>query len=151
MDKFRTRISQNQLHHISSAKILSKFCLHKFSRKLNPNCGKCVLSFKFNAFCPVILNQHCTSKMYNTQNMQAKCATSKIYTSKLCASKLRTSIILFGSCMLFKQNGAVHCEEALWFGCIWRARVALIDSSFKQAAVAMSWSHASATQKPGDG
>ena len=60
--KFRVRISQNILHHINSAKILSKFCLHKFSPKLNPIWEKRVLNFKFNAFCPVNLNQHCKTK-----------------------------------------------------------------------------------------
>ena len=60
MVKFWARISQNKLHHINSAKILSKFCLDKFSPKLNPIWEKRVLNFKFNAFYPVNLNQHCT-------------------------------------------------------------------------------------------
>ena len=58
------RISQNKLHHINSAKILSKFCLHEFSLKLNPVGEKRVLNFKFNAFCPVNLNQHCVCNTY---------------------------------------------------------------------------------------
>ena len=58
--KFRTRISQNKLNHNNSAKTLTKFCLHKFSPKLNQIWEKRVLNFKFNAFCPVNLNQHCS-------------------------------------------------------------------------------------------
>ena len=48
-----------QITDIISAKILSKFCLHKFSPKLNPIWEKRVLNLKFNAFCPVNLYQHC--------------------------------------------------------------------------------------------
>ena len=62
--KFRTRILQNKLFHINSAEILSKFYHHKFSHKLNPIWEKCVFNFKFNAFCPVNLNQHCRCKQF---------------------------------------------------------------------------------------
>ena len=58
--KFWARNLQNTLHHINSAKNLSKFCLYKFSSKLNPIWEKRVLKFKFISFCPVNLNQHCT-------------------------------------------------------------------------------------------
>ena len=47
------------IHRINSVKILSKFCLHKFSPKLNPIWEKRILNFKFNAFWPVNLNQYC--------------------------------------------------------------------------------------------
>ena len=57
--KFWARILQNKIHHINSAKNLSKFCVHKFSPELNPIWEKRVLNFKFNAFCAVNLNQHC--------------------------------------------------------------------------------------------
>ena len=49
-----------QIHHNNSAKILSKFCPHKFSPKLNPIWKKRVTNLKFSSFCPVNLNQHCT-------------------------------------------------------------------------------------------
>ena len=54
-------MSQNKLHRIISAKILGKFYRHKFSAKLNPIWEKRVLNFKFKAFCPVNLKQHCTT------------------------------------------------------------------------------------------
>ena len=57
--KFWARNPQNKLHHINFAKILIKFCPHKFSPKLNPIWEKGVLNFKFNAFFPVNLNQFC--------------------------------------------------------------------------------------------
>ena len=42
--------TQNKLKHINSAQTLSKFCLYKFSPKLNP-------------ICPVNLNQHCIREL----------------------------------------------------------------------------------------
>ena len=48
----------NKLHHFNSAKILGKFCLDKFSPNSTQFEKKGVLNFKFNAFCPVNLNQH---------------------------------------------------------------------------------------------
>ena len=59
-DKNLGLILENKIHRINSAKILSKFCLHKFSPKLNPIWEKRVLNFNFNTFCLVNLNQHCT-------------------------------------------------------------------------------------------
>ena len=50
------------MHHINFDEILSKFCLHKFSPKLNPIREKRVLIFKFSSFCPVNVNQHCIIK-----------------------------------------------------------------------------------------
>ena len=53
------RISEKKWHHINSAGILSKFCLLKFSPKLNPIWEKRVWKFKLCSFCPDNWNQHC--------------------------------------------------------------------------------------------